>query len=155
MVLVTTISCVLTASDGSGVSRIVYDPDTGWTPPPGMTLIPDPDGTVWQERSNQLPVIPDYNGFYQSLLTSSAYASIVQQEATAEFSKSLAIFVSAMSEANNGRANPNALQAAIYLMLGQVTLQPADLAQLKDLMMAYHLDKIYQIEPPMSEESMQ
>jgi hypothetical protein len=92
------------------------------------------------------PPAPDYQGFYQALLVSSVYGEVLQQDATADLARALAVFVSAIQDALNGRVNEPALQGAIWLLLSKLTLQPENLAELQALMVAFHLDQ-YSLEP--------
>lgn len=91
------------------------------------------------------PPGPDYQGFYQALLVSSVYGAVLGQDATADLARSLAVFVSAIQDALNGRVNEPALQGAIWLLLSKLTLQPSNLAELQDLMAQFHLQ--YSLEP--------
>lgn len=90
---------------------------------------------------------PDYQGFYQSLLVSGVYASVLAQEPTAASATALAVFVSAIQDALNGRVNEPALQGAIWLLLGRLMLEPANLAELQGLMVLYRLDGVYSLFP--------
>jgi len=60
----------------------------------------------------------------------------------------IAVFVSAIGEAMAGRANPPALQQAVWLLLGNVTATEAAVAELQGLLVASHLDGIYTLQPP-------
>ena len=90
---------------------------------------------------------PDYVGFYSALLASTTYQDVLQVPATAELARALVVFVSAIQDAMNYRANPQALQGAIWLLLGQVALNDENLAELMGLMSVYHLDTIYALAP--------
>jgi hypothetical protein len=94
---------------------------------------------------------PDYVGFYGSLLSSDAYASVLQQSMTSDspaLATLIAVFVSAIGEAMAGRANPPALQQAVWLLLGSVSATEADVAELQGLLVANNLDGIYTLQPP-------
>jgi hypothetical protein len=93
-------------------------------------------------------VQPDYLGFYNGLLVSLTYRSVVQMPATAELARALAIFVSAMQDAMAGRVNPGAMQGAIWLLLGQVALTEAHAVELSALMTTHHLSSVYLLSPP-------
>jgi hypothetical protein len=93
------------------------------------------------------PSEPDYQGFYNGLLSSMTYQALLQTPATAEQAKALAIFVSAIQDAMAGRVNPAAMQGAIWLLLGQVELTAAHVAELSELMAVYHLSTIYSLAP--------
>ena len=97
------------------------------------------------------PPSPDYQAFYDALLSSAAYASVLQQSMTSDspaLATLIAVFVSAIGEAMAGRANPQALQQAVWLLLGNVTATEADLAELQGLLVASHLDDLYTLQPP-------
>jgi len=47
----------------------------------------------------------------------------------------------------NYRANPQALQGAIWLLLGQIALTDENLAELMELMSVYRLDNVYTLAP--------
>lgn len=91
------------------------------------------------------PPGPDYQGFYQALLVSGVYQEVLGQEATADLARALAVFVSAIQDALNGRVNEPALQGAIWLLLSKLALQPANLQELQDLMAQFQLQ--YSLEP--------
>ena len=90
---------------------------------------------------------PDYQGFYQALLVSGVYGEVLQQDATADLARALAVFVSAIQDALNGRVNESALQGAIWLLLSKLALQPENLAELQSLMVEHHLDGHYSLFP--------
>jgi hypothetical protein len=100
-----------------------------------------PEFTVtrgWQliELPPPPPPAPDYIGFYNSLLTSSVYQSILQQSMTSDspaISTLIAVFISAISEAMVGRANVAAMQKVIWLLLGSVSFTNADAEELNTL----------------------
>lgn len=97
------------------------------------------------------PPEPDYVGFYQALLISQAYASVLQQSMASDspaLATLIAVFVSAIGEAMAGRANPQALQQAVWLLLGNVTATEADVIELQTLLVANHLADIYTLQPP-------
>jgi hypothetical protein len=60
----------------------------------------------------------------------------------------IAVFVSAIGEAMNGRPNPPALQQAIFLLLQAAQATPDMLAELQALLISYPLDGIYTLVPP-------
>lgn len=90
---------------------------------------------------------PDYIGFYSALLGSTTYQAVLQVPATAELARALAVFVSAIQDAMNYRVNEQAIQGAIWLLLSQVVLTDAHVAELTELMSVYHLDKSYSLAP--------
>ena len=90
---------------------------------------------------------PDYAGFYSALWASTTYQAVLQVPATADLARALVVFVSAIQEAMNYRANPQALQGAIWLLLGQVAWSDENLAELMELMSVYRLDTVYTLAP--------
>jgi hypothetical protein len=97
------------------------------------------------------PPEPDYVGFYQGLLISGAYASVLQQSMISDspaLATLIAVFVSAIGEAMAGRANPQALQQAVWLLLSNVVATQADVIELQTLLVVNHLDGIYTLQPP-------
>jgi hypothetical protein len=93
------------------------------------------------------PPQPDYFGFYSALLGSTTYQAVIGMPATAELARALAVFVSAIQDAMNYRVNTQAMQGAIWLLLGQVALTDDHLAELTELMATYHLDLTYTLAP--------
>jgi hypothetical protein len=93
------------------------------------------------------PPQPDYVGFYSDLLASATYQAVIGMPATAELARALAVFVSAIQDAMNYRVNPQAMQGAIWLLLGQVALTDEHVAELTELMATYHLDLTYSLAP--------
>ena len=93
------------------------------------------------------PPQPDYVGFYAALLDSATYQAVIQMTATAELARALAVFVSAIQDAMNYRVNTQAMQSAIWLLLGQVALTDEHVAELAELMATYHLDLTYTLQP--------
>lgn len=116
---------------------------------------PDPAATwaagVWVLPPPPPPPAPDFRGFYDSLLVSSCYSAALTQVMTASSpapAAALAVLISAIQDALNGRPNPPALQASIWLLLGQISLGAEHLAELQGLLTAAHLDGLLSLEPP-------
>jgi hypothetical protein len=93
------------------------------------------------------PPQPDYFGFYSALLGSATYSAVIGMPATAELARALAVFVSAIQDAMNYRVNPQAMQGAIWLLLGQMALTDEHVTELTELMATYHLDLTYTLAP--------
>jgi hypothetical protein len=93
------------------------------------------------------PPQPDYVGFYSDLLGSATYEAVIGMPATAELARALAVFVSAIQDAMNYRVNPQAMQGAIWLLLGQVALTDEHVAELTELMATHRLDLVYTLQP--------
>lgn len=94
-----------------------------------------------------VPPEPDYVGFYSAMLSSATYSAVLQMPATAELARALAVFVSAIQDAMNYRVNPQAMQGAIWLLLGQMALTDEHVTELTELMATYHLDLTYTLAP--------
>lgn len=137
------------------VLRIIKEdkPDApeGFTVRQRMTV--DLDALEWRhgweliELPAPAPPQPDYVGFYSDLLASATYQAVIQMPATAELARALAVFVSAIQDAMNYRVNPQAMQGAIWLLLGQVALTDEHVAELTELMATHHLDLVYTLQP--------
>ena len=56
--------------------------------------------------------------------------------------------MSAMQDCLSGRANPDAMQGAIWLLLGQLNLDMVHVAELQTMLTAAHLDQLYSLTPP-------
>ena len=137
------------------VLRIVREqkPDTpeGWDAQQqwSVDLIAGEWRQSWEliELPAPAPPRPDYLGFYSALLGSATYEAVIGMPATAELARALAVFVSAIQDAMNYRVNQQAMQGAIWLLLGQVALTDEHVAELTQLMATYHLDLTYSLAP--------
>jgi len=97
------------------------------------------------------PLGPDYEGFYSALLVSACYQAVLAQVLSTTSpapAGALAVFVSAMQDCLSGRANPDAMQGAIWLLLGQLNLDIAHLTELQTMLTDAHLDRLYSLTPP-------
>ena len=107
---------------------------------------------TWQlQPLPPVPPQPDYRGFYDALLVSGTYNAALQQVMAAPTpgpAAALAVLISALQHALNGRPNPPALQSAIWLLLGQLTLPPEAAAELQGLLDAANLAELYSLAPP-------
>jgi hypothetical protein len=107
---------------------------------------------TWQlQPLPPVPPQPDYRGFYDALLVSGTYNAALQQVMSAPSpgpAAALAVLISALQDALNGRPNPPALQSAIWLLLGQLALPPEAAAELQGLLDAANLAELYSLIPP-------
>lgn len=135
-------------SEGRCIDRTIWDGQSEWRPPDGYMAVPDPHGRhqIWSEPSNVAPQ-PDYVGFYSAVLASNTYAAVLNQPATAELARALAVFVCAIQDAMAGRENRQAMQGAIGMLLSQVALSQDNAVELQELMRLYSLDGVYALQP--------
>lgn len=120
----------------------------GWTARAVRTV--DLDTAEWRwgwELVELPPAPPDYIAFYQDLLGSQTYAAVLSIPATAELARAMVVFVSAIQDAMAGRENRPALQSAIWLLMGQLTLDQNGLVELAGMMATHNLDTVYQLQP--------
>lgn len=97
------------------------------------------------------PPGPDYQGFYSALLVSACYQAVLTEVLSTTSpapAGALAIFVSAMQDCLSGRANPDAMQGAIWLLLGQLNLDMVHVLELQTMLTDAHLDQLYSLTPP-------
>jgi hypothetical protein len=91
------------------------------------------------------PAIPDYRGFYDSLLVSAAYQSIRTQAITSlPLTLAAVEFIAAMGDAKAGIPNEAALQACIDNIAAAATdLTEDDWIEIGELLVTYNLTTIY------------
>jgi hypothetical protein len=130
-----------------------YDPLTDYLAP---TETLDLDALTytygWSVETLPLPG-PDYQGFYSALLVSACYQAVLTEVLSTTSpapAGSLAVFVSAMQDCLSGRANPDAMQGAIWLLLGRLDLDMVHLVELQTMLTDAHLDQLYSLTPPQS-----
>ena len=95
------------------------------------------------------PPGPDYQGFYSALLISACYQAVLAEvlsTTSPAAAGALAVFVSAMQDCLSGRANPSAMQGAIWLLLGQLNLDMVHVVELQAMLVNTHLDQLYSLE---------
>lgn len=133
------------------VKEVQPDAPEGFTVRQRMTV--DLNALEWRhgweliELPAPAPPQPDYTGFYAALLDSTTYQAVLQMTATAELARALAVFVSTIQDAMAGRVKTGAMQNAIWLLLGQMSLTNDHVAELTALMATYHLDLVYTLQP--------
>ena len=91
--------------------------------------------------------LPDYVGFYSALLNSSVYAGVLAVPATADLTRAMVVFVSAIQDCMAGRENREAMQGAIWLLLSQLPMNAEHAMELQALMSQYNLADIYSLSP--------
>jgi hypothetical protein len=97
------------------------------------------------------PPGPDYQGFYSALLVSACYQAVLAEVLSTTSpapAGALAVFVSAMQDCLSGRATPAAMQGAIWLLLGQLSLDMVHVVELQTMLTDAHLDQLYSLVPP-------
>jgi hypothetical protein len=97
------------------------------------------------------PPGPNYYSFYVALLVSSVYQAVLTEVLSAVSpapAGALAVFVSAMQDCLAWRANPAAMQQAIWLLLAQLNLGEEHLAELQQMLEDANLASIYVLIPP-------
>jgi len=97
------------------------------------------------------PPGPDYRGFYSALLVSTCYQAVLAEVLSTTSpapAGALAVFVSAMQDCLSGRANPDAMQGAIWLLLGQLHLDMVHMEELQNMLTDAYLDQLYSLTPP-------
>jgi hypothetical protein len=91
---------------------------------------------------------PDYRAFYDGLLGSQVYGAVVASTGkSGDQAAAMTVFLGAIQDCLGGRENRPALQSAIWLLLGQLQLNAAGLAELQALMDAHYLAGIYTLAP--------
>jgi hypothetical protein len=96
------------------------------------------------------PPGPDYQGFYSALLVSACYQAVLGEVLSTTSpapAGALAVFVSAMQDCLSGRANPDAMQGAIWLLLSQLNLDMVHVVELQTMLTNAHLDQLYSLTP--------
>jgi hypothetical protein len=128
-----------------------YDPATEWL---RETRTVDLEAGEWrwgwvvEDLPPPVPPGPDYAGFYGGLLSSQVYAGVVAtQGKTGDQAAAMVVFLGAVQDALNGRENRQALQQAIWLLLGQLQLGAEGLAELQALLVAHFMADIYTLSP--------
>jgi len=99
------------------------------------------------------PPRPNYQDFYSALLVSACYQAVLAEVLSTTSpapAGALAVFVSAMQDCLSGRANPAAMQGAIWLLLGQLNLDMVHVEELQTMLADAHLDQLYSLMPPES-----
>lgn len=125
---------------------------------PGQQLMPtrtvDPEALTWiwgwdvQDLPPPPPPEPNYRAFYDALLTSQVYGAVVATPGkSGDQAAAMTVFLGAIQDALSGRENRPALQQAIWLLLGQLQLNAASLAELQGLIEQHHLAGVYSMFP--------
>ena len=91
----------------------------------------------------------DYQSFYDDIIASSVSSVVMSTPGkTGDQAAAMTAFLGALMESKMGRENIPALQAAIWLLLGQITLSAEGVAELQGLMVQHRLADLYTLELP-------
>ena len=126
---------------------ITDDQDPGRPPlilPAGSTLAEVAAAVA--EYSRTAPE-PDYIAFYNGMLVSNVYQTVMAEPSTPDQVKAMLAFVSQLQECMSGRENRDAMQSSIWLLLSRVPLSPVLAAELFGLMQQHHLAGVYRLQP--------
>ena len=95
---------------------------------------------------------PDYVGFFNALLTSATYQQgvlpLVLSGSSPTIAGRLLLFESQFNEARNGRPNPDALQASLWILLQELAPSQELQQELQELLEQFNLAAIYSLAPP-------
>jgi hypothetical protein len=128
-----------------------YDPATQRL---SETRAVNPEALTWiwgwdvQDLPPPPPPEPNYRAFYDALLTSQVYGAVVATPGkSGDQAAAMTVFLGAIQDSLSGRENRPALQQAIWLLLGQLQLNAAGLAELQGLMEQHHMSEVYSLFP--------
>jgi hypothetical protein len=106
----------------------------------------------WDVRDRTIvPPEPNYQGFYDGLITSNVYFQVVNTPGkSGDQSAAMTIFVSAILNAMINRENRTAIQAAIWFLMEKLQnlVTPEGVAELQMLLSQNHMAAIYSLLPP-------
>jgi len=89
------------------------------------------------------PPAPDWIGFYDALIASIVYASVLGQATqSTELVAYMVALSAALADAKAGRPNVPAIQAAVDLVATTAQLSPADRAEIEALLAAANLSGV-------------
>lgn len=97
------------------------------------------------------PPQPDYHTFYSTLIISNCYQHIlaeVRASKSPTLTNAFILFVTAMQDCLSGRIYPDALQNAIWILLGEVNLDETYSTELQTIFDNAHLTQVYTLTPP-------
>ena len=147
-------------STNTVINVVVWDGKPPWTPSDGCTAVVIPEGSNagigWiyvdgefiapQTSEVERPTPgPNYRGFYDSLLISTAYQNIRAQAVTSlPLTLASVEFIAAMSDAKVGAPNKAALQTCINNIAATATdLTEADWLEIGNLLAVNNLADLY------------
>jgi hypothetical protein len=98
---------------------------------------------------------PDYVGFFNALLVSATYQQgvlpLVLSGSSPTIAGRLLLFESQFNEARNGRANPEALQASLWILLQELLPTHEMAIELQELLEQFNLATLYSLAPTLPE----
>jgi hypothetical protein len=95
------------------------------------------------------PPGPDYQGFYDALIASQVYTTVVTSPGkTGDQAAAMTVFLGAIQETKNNKENRTALQMAIWILLSQINLSQDGYNELQRLIDQHNLSGLYQLQPP-------
>lgn len=107
-------------------------------------------GLMWTGTAYEIISIPppapepNYLLFYDLLIASSVYQSVLQQATqSVELTVYLLAFVAALIDAKTGRPNESAIQASINLVLSVASINESGFLEIEDILKESNLDDIY------------
>jgi hypothetical protein len=122
----------------------------GWVAVPVKTQNFEDNRLVYGWQVEQLPPPgPDYQRFYDDLITSQAYKNVTNTpNKSGDLSYAALTFLAALNENKSGRENVESFQSAIWLLFSYIALSAEDITELQGLMVQHRLSGIYTLEPP-------
>jgi hypothetical protein len=108
------------------------------------TVLPLSEEEIATREQANLPS-PDWVGFYNAILISNIYQTVVQTalvSGNTALSTSISLLANALTEANSGRANINAIQSAMMLVLATSSPTSENIEELSSLISAYYLPEV-------------
>lgn len=95
------------------------------------------------------PKPPDYQRFYDGILVSTVYQSVMTLEGkSGDFSAALSVFSNILAENKNVKENRDALQLAIWQLMAKLNLDPSGMGELQQLLNESNMASIYTLVPP-------
>lgn len=151
-------------STGLCINHVAWDGKSDWQPPEGCTLVQGSlkidhvyrfDSTLnqWVDQTGDQPLTEeqllaacDYQAFWDALLISKVYQAI-RAKACTDLSVNVCCteFVAALSDAKAGRANKNAIQTCIHLILQADEFTAEQLAELQQLLVTGNMQNVYHL----------
>jgi hypothetical protein len=141
-----------------------WDGQSEWQPPANCIAVPqalavgktyqyDNQLNKWIEvviehtpTEEELLAQCNYYAFWDALLISNVYQTIrAQAIQSLNVNTCCTEFIAAISDAKAGRANKNAIQACITLLMIALTLTTEETSELESVMAAGSLDKVYKL----------